>query len=132
MLGGFGGNYSEIDKALDTYYLSLEMFVAWSWTNPWARWPAIVLFAHRAVGVVLFEITGVRVLLLVFPNMFENWWLYCVFIARFAPALTPSSLRSAAVPFVLLLIPKLGQEFLLHYLEAKPWDWIKRNMLGTD
>jgi hypothetical protein len=81
--------------------------------------------------VVLFEITGVRWLLLVFPNMFENWWLYCVAVERFAPSLSPRSLRSAAIPFVLLLLPKLGQEYLLHYLEAKPWDWIKRNILGT-
>ena len=29
------------------------------------------------------------------------------------------------------VIPKLGQEWLLHYEEAKPWDWIKRHLLGT-
>jgi hypothetical protein len=30
---------------------------------------------------------------------------------------------------VLLLIPKMGQEYVLHYAEVKPWDWIKREIL---
>jgi hypothetical protein len=131
-LGGFGGHYSELDKALDTYYLTLELLVALGWESPWARWTAIALFADRAVGVVLFEITGTRVLLLVFPNLFETWWLYCVFVERFAPRVYPRSLRSTVVPLVLLLIPKLVQEYMLHYLEVKPWRWIKMNILGTD
>jgi len=47
------------------------------------------------------------------------------------PRLYPRSAATVAVPMVLLLIPKLGQEWLLHYEEAKPWDWIKRHLLGT-
>ncbi len=130
-LGGFGDHYSEVDKLLDTYYLTLELFVAWGWASAWAKWPAVVLFVDRVIGVVLFETTGARWLLLVFPNMFENWWLYCVVVERFFPRLYPRSWLTVAVPFVLLLIPKLGQEWLLHYEKAKPWDWIKRNLLGT-
>lgn len=130
-LGGFGDYYSQTDKALDTYYLSLECFVALSWDNPWARIPAIALFVHRVIGVIAFEVTGARWLLLVFPNMFENWWLYCVAVARFAPRYSPRSWPSMLLPMTVLLIPKLGQEYLLHYQEAQPWDWIKRNILGT-
>jgi hypothetical protein len=59
--------------------------------------------------VILFEITDTRWLLLVFPNMFENWWLYCVIVAQFFPAIYPRSFKTAAIPFVLLLIPKLFQ-----------------------
>jgi hypothetical protein len=130
-LGGFGGHYAETDKLLDTYYLTLELLVAWRWTSPWAKWPAVALYADRLLGVALFEITGARWLLLVFPNLFENWWLYCVAVERFVPRLYPRSFMTTAVPMVLLLIPKLGQEWLLHYEKAKPWDWIKRNLLGT-
>ncbi len=130
-LGGFGSHYSELDKGLDTYYLALELVVALRWASPWARWPAIALFADRVLGVVLFETTHARWLLLVFPNMFENWWLYCVVAQRFFPRIYPRSVATVLVPMVLLLIPKLGQEWLLHYEEAKPWDWIKRNLLGT-
>ena len=130
-LGGFGSHYSELDKGLDTYYLSLELIVALRWASPWARLPALVLFVDRGIGVVLFETTHARWLLLVFPNMFENWWLYCLAVQRFFPRLYPRSVKTLAIPMVLLLIPKLGQEWLLHYEEAQPWDWIKRNLLGT-
>lgn len=64
--------------------------------------------------------------------MFENWWLYCVAIARFAPQWTPRSWATMLAPACALLAPKLAQEYLLHYMEAQPWDWIKRNVLGTD
>jgi hypothetical protein len=130
-LGGFGDHYAELDKLLDTYYLTLEAFVARRWDSPWARIPAIALYAWRTIGVILFETTGERWLLLVFPNQFENWWLYVVIVERFAPRLYPRSLMTVMVPMVLMLIPKLFQEWLLHYAEAQPWDWIKRNILRT-
>lgn len=128
--GGMGSHYSELDKALDTYYLALEAFVAWRWTNQWARLPALWLFGYRLVGAVLFEVTQVRVLLFIFPNMFENWWLYCVVMAKFWPRLAPSSWKSVAIPMGVLLVPKMGQEYLLHWQEAEPWDWAKEHLLG--
>ena len=130
-LGGFGAHYSELDKLLDSYYLTLELIVAFRWTSAYARVPAIGLYVYRIVGVVAFEITDTRALLLVFPNLFENWWLYCVFVAAFFPRLYPKSWRGVAIPMVVLLIPKLGQEYLLHYQEAEPWDWIKHHVLHT-
>ena len=128
--GGMGDHYSELDKGLDTYYLALEAFVASRWTNAWTRVPALFLFVYRLAGTVAFELSGARVLLFLFPNLFEHWWLYCVVVARFWPRLAPSSARSTAVPLVLLLIPKLGQEYLLHVAEAQPWDWTKEHVLG--
>ena len=128
-LGGFGPHYQTLDKAQDLYYLGIEFLVATRWDNPWAKWPALLLFPYRLMGAVMFEITHVRVLLFVFPNLFENWWLYCVIVARFAPRYEPRSLVSTAVPLVLLLLPKMGQEYMLHYAEVKPWDWIKREIL---
>jgi hypothetical protein len=77
---GFRGGYHQLDKMLDTYYLTLELIVALRWTNPWARRPAVALFAYRLVGVVLFEVweyfelARPRLILFLFPNMFENWW----------------------------------------------------------
>jgi hypothetical protein len=130
-LGGFGGHYSELDKLLDSYYLTLELIVAFRWTSPYARIPAFALYVYRLIGVVLFEATHARVLLFVFPNLFENWWLYCVAVAQFFPRLYPRSWRSVAIPMFLLLVPKMGQEYLLHYQEAEPWDWIKHHVLHT-
>ena len=128
-LGGFEGHYHQIDKVLDSYYLAIEFLVALRWENAWARWPAVVLFPFRMVGVVLFEITHHRIVLFAFPNLFENWWLYCIVVARFFPSLVPRSWRSTLTPLLLLLIPKMAQEYLLHFAEAQPWDWMKRHIL---
>src|SRR5690606_14895768 len=96
----------------------------------WTRWPALFLFAYRLVGTVAFEVTEVRALLFIFPNLLENWWLYCLIVARFWPSLTPRSPGTVAVPIVILLVPKLAQEYLLHVAEAQPWNWIKEHLLG--
>jgi hypothetical protein len=129
-LGGFGAHYSEIDKLLDTYYLTLEVIVAFRWANPYARYPAMFLYVYRLIGVVIFEIIDKRVTLFIFPNLFENWWLYVVVVARFFPKTSPRDLKTTAVPLLLLLIPKMGQEYLLHYQEAEPWDWTKHHILN--
>jgi hypothetical protein len=123
--GSFGDHYHTLDKVLDTYYLTIELLVALRWKNPYARWPAVALFAYRLVGVVLFELTHRRLMLFVFPNLFENWWLYVVIVQRFFPRLTPRSPKTVAVPLLILLIPKMAQEYLLHFAEAKPWQWFK-------
>jgi len=129
-LGGFGEHYAELDKALDTYYLSLELFVAFGWQNPWARIPTVALFAYRTVGVVLFEIIDARILLFIFPNMFENWWVYCVVVMKWFPRAVPKDWKTLVIPMVALLIPKMAQEYLLHYAEAEPWNWTKENVLS--
>lgn len=128
-MGGFEGHYHTTDKILDTWYLVIELIVAFRWDNPWTRWPAVVLFVYRMIGVVAFELTGERIALFIFPNLFENWWLYCVIVARFWPGLVPHSWRSTVVPLGILLVPKMAQEYLLHFSEAQPWNWTKKHIL---
>lgn len=128
-LGGFGNHYEQTDKLLDSYYYCLELIVAWKWANPWVRLPAVILFGYRMVGAAMFEMSGLRALLIAFPNLFENWWLYCVVVMKWFPNLVPRTWRSTLIPLTLLLIPKLAQEYLLHVMEAEPWDWMKRNIL---
>jgi hypothetical protein len=129
--GSFGSHYHTLDKVLDSYYLTLELIVALRWKNPYARRPAIFLFAYRAIGVALFELTERRIMLFIFPNLFEHWWLYVLIVERFWPKLYPHSVKTVAIPMILLLIPKMAQEYLLHFAEAKPWDFLKRK-LGWD
>ncbi len=125
-LGGFGGQYHRTDKVLDLYYLSIEATVAIGWMNAYARLTALGLFGYRIIGVALFELTEQRIFLFAFPNLFENWWLYVVAADRFWPRLRPASWRGVSVALAALLIPKMGQEYLLHYTEAQPWNWFKR------
>ncbi len=129
--GSFGGHYHTLDKLLDSYYLAIELIVALRWRSPWAKWPAVFLFVYRLAGVALFELTEQRIMLFLFPNLFENWWLYVVIVARFWPRVYPRSAKTVAIPLVLLLIPKMAQEYLLHFAEAQPWDFLKDKMGWT-
>lgn len=131
-IGGFEGHYHTTDKLLDSWYLTIELIVALGWDNPWAKWPAAVLYGYRAIGVVVFEITHARIALFIFPNLFENWWLYCVVVAMFFPRLAPRSIRSTVLPLLILLVPKMAQEYMLHFAEAQPWKWTKDHILGWD
>jgi hypothetical protein len=128
-IGGFGDHYAELDKALDSYYLALELIVAFGWRNSWARIPAVLLFFYRVVGVVLFETTGARIFLFIFPNMFENWWLYVVVVMKWFESMVPHNWRTVWVPMLILLVPKMVQEYVLHFAEVKPYRWIKENLL---
>lgn len=128
-LGGFGGHYAETDKLLDSYYYVLELLVALRWSNRWLRWPAVILFVQRIIGAVVFEVLHAHAVLFIFPNLFENWWLYCVVVMKWFPAITPRNAKTTFLPLALLLIPKMAQEYLLHVSEAHPWDWTKHNVL---
>ncbi len=126
--GGMGPHYQGIDKALDLWYLGLEAWVSLGWTERIPRQISIALFAWRVVGVALFEATGWRLLLFIFPNLFENWFLFVLIAWRFFPAIRLDTWCRCLAWLGVLYIPKLGQEYLLHVAEAQPWDWIKRQL----
>ena len=128
-LGGFGDYYHQLDKVLDAYYLTIQMYVAFGWESAYARITAGALYAWRMLGVAVFELTEERAVLLIFPNVFENWWLYCVVVIQFFPRLVPHSWKTTLIPLAILLVPKMIQEYVLHYAEAQPWHWAKSNML---
>lgn len=128
-LGGFRGHYAQTDKLLDSYYYVLELIIAFGWANPWARIPAVLLFVYRLIGAVIFEFTGAHIWLFIFPNLFENWWLYVVVVLKWFPSLVPSGWKNTLVALAILLVPKMGQEYLLHFAEAHPWDWTKSHVL---
>ena len=111
-LGGLW-QYHNLDKFLDTYYLALEAIVAQRWTAL-PRWTATLLFAYRLTGVVLFEVTNIRLFLFFFPALFENFFLFYAVLLRFFPDydLTP---RRLGYWLAILLVPKMVQEYVLHY-----------------
>ena len=67
--------YQSYDKALDVYYLSIAYVATLrNWTHLAAFGVSRFLYYYRLVGVVLFELTQVRAVLLVFPNTFEYFF----------------------------------------------------------
>jgi hypothetical protein len=126
-LGDFP-NYSSTDKYLDMYYLSFELIVSLRWTNTLARNTSIFLFAYRFIGFALFEITSLRILLLIFPNLFENFF---IFFEAYKKIRKTEKLGRVGliIALVLLLIPKMGQEYMLHYLEFGSWHWFRTEIL---
>lgn len=126
--GGMGPHYHNIDKALDLYYLALQAWVAWGWSDRRLRLVAITLFVYRLIGVVIFEFTGWRGTMFVFPNLFEHWFLFVLIRNRFFPGLALDSWKRIFGWLVILYIPKAAQEYLLHVAQAQPWDWIKSQL----
>lgn len=110
-LGGLG-DYQSFDKALDLVYMVAFLVVALRW-RPLERNVAIVLFAYRMAGVAVFEVTGTRMTLLAFPNVFEFWFLAVTARDLWWPryVLDP---RGVAVWLVLLTPLKMAQEITLH------------------
>ena len=70
------GSYQSVDKALDIYYLSIAYLAT---LRNWKSHPAFriarFLFYYRLVGVVAFELTEERALLVIFPNTFEFFFI---------------------------------------------------------
>lgn len=128
--GEFGPFYAQIDKWLDLWYLSLELVVVRRrWDPSIVRTAATLLFVWRLIGVILFEITGERPLLFVFPNLFENLYLYVLIVRRLAPRLEPRSLPELLLVLVVLFIPKMFQEWILHVDELHPWQWLRESVI---
>ena len=107
-------DYQAFDKWLDQVYLAAFLVVALRDFAPWPRWIAVALYVFRLVGFIAFE-AGIapREALLLFPNLFEFWFIAVAFTMRFRPAFAWTPARSAGVMAV-LLAGKLVQEWALH------------------
>lgn len=127
--GEFGPLYAQLDKYLDTYYLALEVVVARRWQEVVPRRTAYLLFAWRLIGVILFEITVYRPLLVVFPNLFENYFLYVLVARRWFPRFLARTWPQSLAACLVLLVPKEVQEYVLHYEELHPWQWLRETLL---
>jgi hypothetical protein len=72
-IGGIS-DYQRLDKLCDLAYIATFLIVALRWSGL-ERAIALVLFAYRMIGEVAFELSGERALLLLFPNVFEFWFV---------------------------------------------------------
>jgi len=105
-------DYQRLDKVLDLVYLGTFTAVALRWQGP-DRAIALALLGWRLVGFVAFELTGARWLLLVFPNVFEVWFLLVTALHHWRNPV-PWTAPSLAGALAGLLVLKEIQEWALH------------------
>ncbi|MEO6461649.1 MAG: hypothetical protein ABIP29_01085 [Candidatus Eisenbacteria bacterium] len=109
-LGGGGiRDYHLFDKLTDLPSLVTFLVVALRWQGT-DRAIAVGLFAWRAAGVVLFELTGWRGALIAFPNLFESWFLFV--LLRDALGARSAWARGALLGGLAAF--KVAQELLVH------------------
>jgi hypothetical protein len=124
--------YQQYDKALDVYYLSIAYVATLrNWTNLDAFKASRFLYYYRLVGVVLFELSQVRALLLVFPNTFEYFFdFYEAVRVRWDPRRMSRALVIGAAAFIWIVI-KLPQEWWIHVAQLDATDLIKTQLFGV-
>ncbi|GMQ79472.1 MAG: hypothetical protein BMS9Abin02_2069 [Anaerolineae bacterium] len=129
-------SYQGYDKALDIYYLTIAYIATMrNWTNLYAFQVSRFLWYYRLFGVTLFELTyeppGPRWLLLIFPNVFEYFFIFYEIVRlRWDPVrLTKrATLIWAAAIWIFIKIP---QELWIHILQLDMTDFIKENIFGV-
>jgi hypothetical protein len=110
-LGGIP-DYQALDKWLDQVYMATFLIVALRW-HGLERTIAVGLYVYRLVGFVLFEVTGERALLLVFPNVFEVWFIVVAAIHALRPGFVWRPSVLAAVLATCVIVKEI-QEWALH------------------
>ena len=119
--------YHELDKIFDIYYLALAAYMAFGWQDTLTRRLAFVLFLWRFAGDIIFEITSVRQILFFAPNIFENFYLIIAGLRQFFPRFALDKKRVAAI-LLIAVIPKIVQEYIMHYLEFPTWEFFKHTL----
>lgn len=109
---GWVVDYQLLDKALDQVYMALFLVVALRWSGVERR-VAIALYLYRLAGVTIFAVTGERAVLLLFPNVFEFWFLFVALLHHRAVPVRWSPPRLAAALAGLTLLKEL-HEWALH------------------
>lgn len=125
-------NYQSYDKALDIYYLTIAyLSVIRNWRNPFALGVAAALWYYRLVGVLAFELSGERWLLMLFPNTFE-YFVIAIEVVR--TKWDAGRLRNRAFVWTAALIwvfIKLPQEWWIHVAQLDFTDEFKERVLGV-
>lgn len=124
---GVPSYYSAYDKALDIYYLGIELVVSLSWTAI-PRFVSIALYAYRLVGSLLYMMLRINSILFFFPNVFELFFilelLRAKYFSRFA-----WTLKRAVIALIFLLVLKLPIEYSLHVKYVDFWILLKDSIL---
>ncbi|HEX6868365.1 MAG TPA: hypothetical protein VF119_06150, partial [Candidatus Limnocylindrales bacterium] len=125
-------NYQSYDKALDVYYLSMAyLAMLRNWVSRDAFDVGRFLYYYRLVGVVIFEQTQIRAVLLLFPNTFEYFFdTYEAIRTRWDPRRLARNALIGIAAFIWIVI-KLPQEWWIHVAELDATDLIKTGIFGV-
>lgn len=126
--GFFAKFGQQIDKALDAYYLSFAAYMLQNWQNKLTKRTAIILFLWRIAGILIFEITKFAKVFFFTPNIFENFYLLVTGAKKFFPKFYPSTTMRLIIFLAIAGIPKIIQEYFMHFLEFQTWAFVKHNI----
>jgi len=122
--------YQSYDKALDIYYLTITYLSTFrNWTNAPAFRMSQGLFYYRLVGVVAFELSGARALLLIFPNTFEYFFIFYELVRMHWSTARLSKKIVVVTAIFIWVVIKIPQEWWIHIaqldvtdeISAHPW-----------
>lgn len=118
--------YQNYDKAMDLFYLAIAYLTTMqNWTRTSATSIAKFLFFYRLAGVLLFELTGARLLLLVFANTFEYFFIaYELVRTRWDPRRYGMRWWILVAAGIWILI-KLPQEYWIHIAQLDLTDTLR-------
>jgi hypothetical protein len=123
--------YQSYDKALDIYYLSLAYIATLrNWPNLFALNVSRFLWYFRLVGTTLFELTGFRALLMIFPNVFEYFFIYIELARTRWSALRLTRYHVLVAAAVIWIFIKLPQEYWIHIAQLDFTEFLKETVLG--
>jgi flagellar biosynthesis protein FliQ len=89
------------------------------------------LFYYRLVGDLLFELTGIRALLIIFPNTFEYFFIFYEAVrTRWNTARMGTWTVIIATVLIWVFI-KLPQEWWIHIAQLDMTDFIKESLFGV-
>ena len=119
--------YQSYDKAMDVYYLAIAYLAT---LRNWASLPAYqvsrFLYFYRLVGVVAFELSQVRALLLIFPNTFEYFFIaYEGIRSRWRTTRWGLRWWIGVAAFIWIFI-KLPQEWWIHVAQLDFTDTVRK------
>ncbi len=117
--------YQGYDKAMDVYYLAIAYLATLrNWTSMGAFEVGRLLYFYRLVGVVAFELSQVRLLLLIFPNTFEYFFIaYEGVRSRWNPRRFALAWWIWAAALIWVFI-KLPQEYWIHVAQLDVTDFL--------
>ncbi len=106
--------YQAIDKLLDIYFLFLAFITTRKWQQVNAKLIATITFLLRVIGTTLFLYTSNGIYLVIFPNVFEFYFVFYAGLRYFLSKEPTINSVTLVLVTVILTILKLAQELHIH------------------